>query len=489
MTTTGRRLTLDTVVYGIGGSAARIISVLFLPIFTRILTPDEFGALDLLITTTVLLGLVSTAGLNTAVLFYYRRTDDVAERRRLVGTALVVATAASVVFAVVGVLVARPIAALVMQDEGYVLAVALTFVALPAGVSSFLVMDLLRVEFRPVAFSVLGIGRTLLAAILGVILVVAADLGVAGILAAQGTLAFLALGVGLWLTRRQWAPALDLRAAARMLSFGLPLVPAGLAYWLMGYSDRFFLAQFRDLSDVGIYAMATRIAQVVQLVAGAFQTAWWPFAYARARDEGHRELFARIFRAYSIGLSLLALAIGLFAREILIVITTPPFVPAYPFVAMLAFALVINGCYQIVSIGLALSERMWHQAWTSAVAAVVNVALNALLIAATGVLGAAISTVVSYFVSTALVYWMAQRNYPIGFDLRAPAIVVVTAVMALSMGLFLDGSLSGSSWSPLVSAAKLAGLVAVVGLAAWVLRLRPSDVLGALRSLRPAGAA
>ena len=40
MTGTARRLTFETVVYGIGGSAARIVSVLFLPIFTRILTPE-----------------------------------------------------------------------------------------------------------------------------------------------------------------------------------------------------------------------------------------------------------------------------------------------------------------------------------------------------------------------------------------------------------------------------------------------------------------
>ena len=487
MTAPARRLTLDTVVYGIGGSAARLVSVLFLPVFTRILGPEEYGALDLLTSSVALLTLVGMVGLNSSIFFNYRRVDDDEERRRLVATAIALALAFSAVVAVIGLAVAGPVAEFVLRDARYTVAVALTFVWLPLTVGASLAMDLLRLEFRPVAFSIVGLGRTIAANAAGVVLVVATDLGVAGLIAAQVAFSGAALAAGLWLARRTWQPAFDGAVALRMLRFGAPLVPVGLAYWVMSYSDRFFLLQFggRDaLHDVGIYAMANRLAQLLQLLVFAFQTAWWPFAYAQATDPTHRELFARIFRAVALGLSLVALALGLFAREVLIVVTTPAFVPAYPFVGVLALALAVNGLYQVVSIGVALAEQTWHMAWTSAAAAVINVALNLLLIPAIGIPGAAASTLFAYSVSAALLYRVAQRAYPIPYELRAPALVAAAVAIVLAGGLTLDASVPGATWSPAVSGAKLLVLLAVGFAAQRLLGTSPRDLVTRMVSLR-----
>lgn len=472
-----RRLTRDAVVYGIGGSAARLISVLFLPIFTRILTPEEYGALDLLLSTVALLTLVGMVGLNSAVFFHFNRIDDPVRRGRLTGTAIVVALAASVAIGAVGLAFARPLSSALLRNEDYATAVALSFVWLPLTVTASLAMDLLRLEFRPLAFSVVGIGRSLAANVLGVVLAVGAGLGVTGMIGAQVALSGAAMVIGLWITRATWTPALDLGVARRMVAFGLPLVPTGAAYWFMAYSDRFVIVQFRGLSDAGIYAMANKLAQMVQLMVFAFQSAWWPFAYAEAREPTHRLLFARVFRVVCLGLSVVALALGLFAREILIVVATPAFVPAYPYVGALAFALVINGVYQVVSIGVALAEQTWHMAWTSGLAAVTNVSLNLLLIPSFGIAGGATATLIAYFASAALLYRVAQRHYPIPYDLRTPALLAVGCAVALGGGLLLDRTLPGVTWSPLVSSAKAAMLVVLVVVALRVLRVSPRAIV------------
>ncbi|MDQ3880072.1 MAG: polysaccharide biosynthesis C-terminal domain-containing protein, partial [Chloroflexota bacterium] len=429
--------------------------------------------------------LIGMLGLNSAVFFQFRRIDDLDRRRTMAGSAVLMALGASAVVGAAGVLASAPVAAAVLRDRGYAPAVALAFVGLPLTVGASMAMDLLRLEFRPVAFSVLGIGRSVAANAIGVILVVFYGWGVAGMVGAQAALSGVALIVGLWLTRRSWTAALDRRVVMRMLAFGLPLVPAGLAYWVMSYSDRFFVVQFRGLQDAGIYAMANKIAQVVQLAVFAFSTAWWPFAYAEAaRDPNHRVLFARVFTAAAVGLSLIAVALGLLARELLIVATTPAFVAAYAYVGILGFALAVNGLYQVVSIGVALADRTWHTAWTSGVAALVNVILNLVLIPMLGIAGAAGSTLVAYSVSAVLVYRVAQRTYPIPYQRRTPLIVMTAALAILLGGLFLDSRVGGTMVSAPITAAKLVGLTAIALLGLRLMRLSPRTLALKVIALR-----
>ena len=481
--TPATRLTFDTLVYGLGSSAGRVASIVFVPIFARIFAREDYGALELLTTISSLLLGLALAGMNSAVFYFYRRVEDPVQRRRLVGTALVAAATAGVVFGAIGLAVAEPVADRLLNDRRYTLAVALTFIGLPIGVLSALSSDLLRLEFRAVAFSILGIGKVVLASLVGVVLAVS-GMGVAGLLAAYAGIGVLGAVAALWITRQAWTPALDLGRARALLRYGLPLVPTGLAYWVMAYSDRYFVLEFNSLADVGLYAMANRVATILHLAIAAFTAAWWPFAFSQAADPNHRNVFARVFRAFGVGIVILALGLGLFAREILIVVTTPTFVPAYPYAGLLAFALAVNGIYGIVSVGIALTGRTWHMAWTSATAAGTNLVLNLLLIPTLGILGAAVSTLAAYAVSASLLYVVAQRSYPIPYPLPPVAFVAALSGAVLAGGLAVDATLAAAAWSPAVTAVKLLGfwIVALVGLRLSHVSARA--LLGRLATLR-----
>jgi O-antigen/teichoic acid export membrane protein len=210
----------------------------------------------------------------------------------------------------------------------------------------------------------------------------------------------------------------------------------------------------------------------VQLVLYAFEAAWWPYAYARAQKPGHGEQFARIFAIVTTGTLAIAVVIGMFAREALLIITTAEFVPAYPYVGLLALALVVHGGYGIISIGVQLGERTRHMAWTSGIAATVNVALTLLLIPSLGILGAAIATLAGYVASTILLYVVAQRGYPIPYRFDTVAIGIGLGFALLAAGQLLDGSVRGATWVPMITAAKAGVACAALIIAALLVRSR-----------------
>jgi O-antigen/teichoic acid export membrane protein len=470
-------LARDVVIYGIGGSAAQIVNIALLPIFTRIFTPGEFGALDFLLTVNAIGSLVALAGLNSAVFYRYRQIDDLAERRSTVGTALMLALAVGAVIAIAGSIVAGPVADGMGLGKELVPAVALAFVWVPVNVMGTLALDLLRLEFRPIPYSALGIGRALFAGAIGAFLAGPLRMGVAGLLIAYVLFGVVAIVVTLGLARDTWAPVFHRGAARKLLGFGLPLIPTGLAYWVIAYSDRFFLIQLLGVRSAGIYAVANRVSLGVQLVLYAFEAAWWPYAYARAREPGHREQFARIFTIVVVGTLAIAVLVGVFAREILLVITTSEFVSAYPYVGFLALSLVVHGAYGIISIGVQLGERTRHMAWTSAVAAIANIALNLLLIPWLGILGAALATLAAYATSTVLLFVVAQRGYPIPYRLTVVAAALAAGVALMLVALLLDATAPGSTWVATVTVAKAGLAAATVVVAAVLLRSRLASLL------------
>ena len=468
-----RGLTRDTLVYGVGGSATRIIGILLVPIFTRVFTPADYGALDLLTTQISILTILSLVGLNAAVFYHYRRVEEADERRRLVGTALAMATAAAVLLGAIGLVFSGDIAELILSDRAYAAAVAASFLWLPVNVALTLALDLLRLDFRAVAFSAIGVGRSLLAWAVGLGLVIWADLGIEALLLSHAILGLAALVLALWLTRSSWVPGMDTRAARTLLSVGVPLVPASLFSWLMTYSDRFFLVQFREITDVGHYAIAIRLAGVLSLLIVAFETAWYPFAYASAQRHEHRVLFARVLTTALLGMLPLAGALGLFAREALLLLTTPAYLPAYPYVGLLALALVANGASQVVIVGVQLSGRTWHIAWTAGAAAALNVALNLALIPPLGVLGAATSALLGFTASATLLYAVGRRVYPIPYRFGRVALMGALTGVALIGGIWVDSQVPGGSWSAAATLAKLAGFTALAAVAVWLLDFAP----------------
>ena len=459
----GGRLTRDGAIYGIGGSATQVVYALFVPILTRIFRPADFGVLESLVALNSLLGVAALLGLNSGIFYFLNRTEDVGRRRVVAGTALILGTSAGLAIALAGAWASGSLSQALLGRPGYGTALAMACAWVPANVAATLALDLLRTQFRPVAYSIVGLGRGAIASGVGVVLAGPLGLGVAGLLAAQVVTTVAAAIVALFLARDAWRPAIDRPTARAMLGFGLPLASFGIALWVIAFSDRFFVIQFLGIAQAGIYALASRGAGVLSLVLYAFEAAWLPLAMAQAGERGHRETYARTFLAVGVGMIGLATVLSLFAREALFVLATPEYLSASRYVGLLCLAVAVYALGQVVGIGIQLGKRTRVLIAVSALGAVTNVGLNVLLIPRLGIPGAALATLLAYVVSTTLVFITAQRAYPVPYPVRSVVVAGLTGVAAMAIGLALDAGVPAATWRPETTALKaITAIVAAV---------------------------
>jgi O-antigen/teichoic acid export membrane protein len=228
-----------------------------------------------------------------------------------------------------------------------------------------------------------------------------------------------------------------------MLRYALPLIPAGLAYWVTGFADRYFVQAYTNTAQVGLYSVGSSLAAGVALVTGAFQQAWGPFALSIHTQPDAKQTYATVFLFYLWVAGAISAALSLFAPEILRLLATKQYAGASPVVGVLALSYVMIGLTYIAATGPAIAKRTGPTGIAMAGAAVLNILLNFALVPTFGKLGSAVATLIAQSLTPIYLFWRSQRLYRIPYRFVAGAAIVVAALLVMAVGAQVS---SGSVW-------------------------------------------
>ena len=239
--------------------------------------------------------------------------------------------------------------------------------------------------------------------------------------------------------REQLGLQFDRELLRRMNRFGLPLVPSGIALWALNFSDRFFLARLSGQDDVGRYSIGVRIASAMVLLLVAFRTAWPAFAYSIDDEREAKRTYAFVLTYLLFVACWLSLALGVLAPWIVQVLArNEAFWPGADVVAPLAFAGALWGGYTVVAIGIGRLRRTQFNWVITGSAAAIDVALNLLLIPTYGIRGAAAAALTAFAFMFVVMAAYSQRLYPVPYQWRRVATVLLTAGALTVVGRIID---------------------------------------------------
>ncbi len=462
------RLAKQALVYGTSGVLLQVVGVVTLPVFARSFTHAEYGLLELALVLFSFSMAVADAGFASAAQrsFFDYTDSDVEERRRVIFTAFTFTMGVATTLAVVLVVGRHGVADAIFRRGGKTELVVLVGASVPLVIAANFLRETMRLRFRAWHYVISSVTAAAISAAVAVAAVLALDVGVEAIFFGMIVGNGVAVAYGLTVVHSNIGRHFSRPELRKMLVYGMPLVPTAIAIWALALLDRLLLGWLSNLSEVGQYAVANRISGVLFLLVTGFALAFGPYVLSIYSEDPELEKVVRgkTLTYVTIGLSLGALCLTLFAREMLMV-AAPSFDEAYKAVGPLSLGVLAVGISSVVMAGISISRRTIYLALLAGIGVVVNVAFNLILIPPFGMLGAAFATAAAYGLLTLMHYRVAQRLYPTPYEPKNVVIVVALAIAFGTLGVVALGpvpvalAVKGLAVAAFLVALRLAGVV------------------------------
>jgi O-antigen/teichoic acid export membrane protein len=483
-----RRLATTGAAYTAASILSKVIAVALLPLYTRYLTPADYGAAEVMFAAIVSASIVVRFGLIEAVLRFYYKDDE--DPDRVVASSF----AGLFWFATIGALIAlpfaRPISEALLDRPAPDLA-RISIGGLWVLTMFEFMLTLFRLEERARAYFVTTIVNVLVTIGLTVVLVVGAGEGARGLLVgsyASGAVFVLGLIV---LQRRRLSLLFDQALLRRLLRFGLPTMPAEASLYLLNFVDRIIIVRSVGLAEAGLYSLAVKFAQAVNVLVRGFQLAWPPLAYSIRDDDEARRAYATVVTLFVAGCAFVVTGIWLFARWIVRALAAPEFFHSYEAVGLIATAVTLYALYMVLVVILGRTGRTEFNFPAAIAALITNVVLNLLLVPPLGIVGAGLALVASYVVVLTLMYVFTQRLFPVPYQWgRLARIVLISAVLVGAGELLVEtsgfaGLLGRAALFAAYPVALFASGFFTPGERVWLARLRhPGELVTSFQRLR-----
>ena len=219
------------------------------------------------------------------------------------------------------------------------------------------------------------------------------------------------------------------------LSFGLPIIPGVLSYWIVNSSDRYIIGLFLGSAFVGYYSPGYMIGTIIILIVSPFPTMLLPII-AKYYDSGDTKK-AKTFLNYSMKLFLsIAIpsifGITILSKPLLMLLTTPQIATnGYLITPFVAIGILFYCIYVIISLVFALKKNTKITSYIWILAAIINLFGNIYAVPRFGIIGSAIVTMITYIIASTLTILYSKKylKFSLDFDLKFITKSIISSII------------------------------------------------------------
>jgi O-antigen/teichoic acid export membrane protein len=385
-----KKLVGNTLIFAIGTIGSKMLQIILLPYYSRVLNEHQYGTVDLLQSASTLLLPIVTLTIADAVFRY--AMDQHADNSD-------VFTIGSGITAIGSLVVL--LLALVLQAANasidYMWTVSfLTITTAFRSVHSQFVRAIGKVKL----YTIDNILQTLFILVFNILFLTVFRLGIFGymlgyVLANLVSAVFLLIAGRLW---KYWkVTRIEHQTIKSMLIFSIPLIPNTICWWISNFTDRYMLAYMMDEGATGIFAMSYKIPTLLTVASGIFFQAWQISSNEEYENGDMSSYYSSMFEYLQAFTFILSSALILCAKMIMKLMGAD-FYSAWESMPTLILAVTFFTFAQLLGTLYTTYKKTVMAFVTNLVTACINIVLNYFLIQQMGILGAAIATAVSYFV-------------------------------------------------------------------------------------------
>lgn len=433
-----KRLSLQSIVYGIGHFLVRGAQFIVIPIYTNYLNPAEYGAASVVISWIGCFNVIYLLGMDVAFLRFFIVEKEPGQKRLIFSTCFLLLLIVGSLFSVIISHFSPGFSELMFKSPNNALFVRYSAWILWLDALSTLPFLILRAEERAKMFVWLKLLGVIVNLIMNVIYIVFLKKGAEGIFLSFIWSSVISLILVTPYIRKTFLLTFNVNMLKEILNFGLPYILPGLSIWALDLIDRQQIEWYLGAEPTGIYSANYKFGMVMALFVAAFRFAWHPFFLSIREQSNAKQIYSRVL-TYFVGLSgWFYLLMSFFVQDIAMIqwngkyLLGKEYWSGLPTIPLIMLGYVFYGVHVNCIVSIYLTKKSIYLPLVTVPAALLNIIMNIVLIPRYGIMAAAFNTAVAYFVMAAAQYRLTQWIYPIPYELgRIVKLIVVIGILFL----------------------------------------------------------
>ena len=405
-----------TIIYGISNVLIRIASIALIPIYTSYLSVTDVGLIVIFEMIEILLIAIIPFGAYNAMYRYLPGTKEAKKNKIISSTFYIILINGGIIISICFFFSDR-IQALFNINDNNLLFYVLLGCFLKS--SSSFIYSILLYQRKAFLYLIISGLEFLSIMVFTIYFIIGCQEGIIGVYYSKSIVFSIIFLLTIFLLIKSITTFPSYNSIKRILSYGIPLIPMALLMPILSFSDRFFLNLFTSVEDIARYGIAYKFGMIINmLLIIPIQKSWGPQMFqVGIKDKKSISVHEDITFYYSfIGLFIF-LGLSLFSTELINLFANKDYVSSAWIVPFVSFAYFIGGFKVFLRAGPALTDRTNLFAKIGLITIITNIILNYFLIKIFYVIGAIISTILSFSLLVCLMFFVSKDlinvNWPV----------------------------------------------------------------------------
>lgn len=202
----------------------------------------------------------------------------------------------------------------------------------------------------------------------------------------------------------------------KCFGFSLGILLGGVSYLILAMIDRFFLKEYQNFSQVGVYSMGYKFASLIEILfLASFKKIFTPFKFKEYKKKNFQHKIDKFYNYYNIIGIIIFLLTSVNIKLILYLFTTREFLDAYLITPIIIFSYLLYGQVEFYTIGIYLRNKTYLDSLVITLGGITNIILNIFWIKRYGMYGAAFSTILSYITMSIIYVYISNKIFFLKF--------------------------------------------------------------------------
>lgn len=210
-----------------------------------------------------------------------------------------------------------------------------------------------------------------------------------------------------------------------LIIYSIPMIANGIAWWVITASDRFILQYYEGASSVGIYSVASKIPTLISTFSSVFMQAWIISAVTEYDEDREKHFYSNVFHKYYVAMFVAATCLISVARIFMRFYVSPDFQIAWKYTPLLISGAIYSGMFGFFVGIYAAAKNSKSVTMTTVVGALINIVLNCAFIPIIEIQGAVIATYIAWLITTVIRIIDTRKILKFFIDYKKLAILMI----------------------------------------------------------------